>query len=90
MKISAVPILIGALGTILIAQSAGDVEYTNYTSTEEWDLPNESPGYDTKESDGEVPVTQELWGMRIILALPLFPGPLWPGMVIPSRALSMG
>ena len=26
--------------------------------------PDESPGYDTKRSDGEVPVMLELWGMR--------------------------
>ena len=25
--------------------------------------PNECPVYDTKQSDGEVPVMQELWGM---------------------------
>ena len=34
-----------------LAQSAGAVEY------------NKCPGYDTKQSDGEVPVIQELWGM---------------------------
>ena len=26
--------------------------------------PHECPEYDTKESDGKVPVTLELWGMR--------------------------
>ena len=26
--------------------------------------PNECPGYDTKQSDGEVPPVLELWGMR--------------------------
>ena len=26
--------------------------------------PNECPGYDTKQSDGEVPTVLELWGMR--------------------------
>ena len=29
---------------------------------------NECPGHDTKQSDGEVPVMLELWGMR---------GPAW-------------
>ena len=48
------------------------------------------PGYDTKLSDSEVPVTLELWGMQSTLSLPLLPGPLWPGMVATDRALSMG
>ena len=48
------------------------------------------PGYDTKQSDGEVPVMLELWRMRSTPSLPLLPGPLWPGMVAPDRALSMG
>ena len=52
--------------------------------------PNECPGYDTKQSDGEVPAVLELWGMRSIPSLPSPPGPLWPGVVAPDRALSMG
>ena len=36
------------------------------------------------------PVMLELWGMWSIPSLPLLPGPLWPGMVAPDRALSMG
>ena len=51
--------------------------------------PNESPGYDTKQSDGEVPVMLELWGMQSTLSLPLLLGPLWP-VVIPDRVLFMG
>ena len=43
--------------------------------------PNESPAYETKQSDGEVPVTLELWGMRSTPSLPSLPGPLWPGVV---------
>ena len=39
----------------VIAQSAGAVEYTDCTSAEGYDPPNECPGYDTKQSDGEVP-----------------------------------
>ena len=38
--------------------------------------PNECPGYDTKQSDGEVPAILELWGMRVTPSLPLLPGPL--------------
>ena len=52
--------------------------------------PPECPGYDTKQSNGEVPVMLELWGIRSTPSLPLLPGPLWPGVVAPDRALSMG
>ena len=52
--------------------------------------PNECPEYDTKQSDGEVPVMLGLWGMQNTPSLPLFPGTLWPGVVAPDRALSMG
>ena len=52
--------------------------------------PNESPGYDTKQSDGEVPAVPELWRMRSTPSLPSLPGPLWPGVVAPDWALSMG
>ena len=43
-----------------------------------------------KRSDGEAPVMLEIWGMRSTLSLPLLPGPLWPVMTAPDRALSMG
>ena len=42
-----------------------------------------------KKSDGEVPVMLGVWGM-LGLSLPLLPGPLWPRMVAPDVALSMG
>ena len=32
----------------------------------------------------------ELWGMQSTPSLPSLPGPLWPGVVAPDRALSMG
>ena len=67
----------------IITQSAGAVEYTDYTSAE-------CPGYDSKQSDGEVPVMRGLSGMRSTPSLPLLPGLLWPGVVAPDRALSMG
>ena len=51
--------------------------------------PNECPGNDTKQSDGEVPAMLELWGMRSTPSVPSLPGPLWPGVVEPDRALSM-
>ena len=48
------------------------------------------PGYDTKQSDGDDSVMQELWEMRITPLLPSLPGPLWPGVVAADRDLSMG
>ena len=39
-------------------------------------LPNECHGYDTKQSDGDIPVMLGLWGMRSTTSLPLLPGPL--------------
>ena len=33
-----------------------------------------APKYDTKQSDGEVLVMQELWGMRSTSLFPLLPG----------------
>ena len=75
----------------VIAQSAGAVEYTDCTSAEGLDPPpNESPGSDTKQSDGEVPAVLELWGMRSTPSLPSLPDPLWPGVIAPDRVLSMG
>ena len=75
-------------------QLAGAIEYTNCFSAEWYNHPSpprhECPGYDTKQSDGEVPAMLELWGMWSTPSLPLLPGPFWPGMVAPDRALSMG
>ena len=42
-----------------------------------------------KQSDGEVPVMLELWGMQSTSSLPSIPGLLWPGVVAPGRVLSM-
>ena len=49
--------------------------------------PHGCPGYNTKQSDGEVPVMLELWGMQSTPSLPSLPGPLWPGVVVPYRVL---
>ena len=51
---------------------------------------DECPRYDTKQSDGEVPVMLELWGMWNTPLLPLLQGPLWPQVVAPERVLSVG
>ena len=60
-----------------VAQSARAVEYTDCISADGGKtLPNECPGYDTKQSDGEVPVMLELWGMRSTPSLPLLQSPL--------------
>ena len=52
--------------------------------------PNECLGYDSKQSNGEVPGMLGLRGMRNTPSMPLLPGPLWPGVVAPDRALSIG
>ena len=52
--------------------------------------PNECSGYDTKQSDGEVPVTMELQGMQSTPSFPLLPGSLWLRVVALDRVLSMG
>ena len=52
--------------------------------------PHEYPGYDTKQSDGEVLVMLELLGIWSTSSMPLRPGPPWPEVLISDRALSMG
>ena len=61
-----------------IAQSAGAVEYTDYTSADGYAYPphNVGPGYDTKQFDGETPVMLEIWEMQSTSSLPSLPGPL--------------
>ena len=55
---------------------------------------NKCHGYDTKQSDGEVPVMLELWRMQSILSLSLLSGAttpgLCPGVVGTDRVLSLG
>ena len=53
-------------------------------------LPTERPGYDTKQSDAQVPVVLELWGIQSTHSLSSLPGPLLPGVVVPDRVSSMG
>ena len=43
-----------------LAQLAGAVEFTDWTSTEGWDPFNECPQYDTKQSDGNALVVLEI------------------------------
>ena len=73
-----------------LAQSAGDVEYADCFSAEGSYPLNQCPGYDTKQSESEVPVILELWGMRSTPSLPSLPGPHCCGVVAPDRILSTG
>ena len=60
-----------------ITENDYPVEYTDCFSSEGVrPPPNECPVYDTKQSDGEVPVMLELCGMQSIPSLPSLPGPL--------------
>ena len=72
-----------------LASSAGAVEYTDYFCR---GVPphNERPNYDIKQSDGEVPVMLELWGMQCTPLLSSLSGPFWPGVIAPDRVLSVG
>ena len=51
---------------------------------------NKCPDYDTKQSNGKVPVMLELWEMQSIHSLPSLPGSLWPQMIAHDMILSMG
>ena len=57
-----------------LAPSAEAVEYADCISAVGKNSLKEYPRYDTKQSDGEDPVKQELWGMRSTTSLPLLPG----------------
>ena len=59
-----------------MAQSAGAAEYTHFISAVGEDTPKKCSGYDTKQSDGKVPVRLELWGMWSTPLLPSVSGPL--------------
>ena len=65
-----------------------DVEYTDCILCGEVRPPNECPGYDTKHSDGDVPVMLGLWGIRSTTSLPSLPGPLGPDVIAPIYGLN--
>ena len=74
-----------------LAQSAEFIEYTNSISAEGQDsFPSECPGYYTKQSDDEVPVMLELWGIWSTSLTSSLPSLLWPRVVAPDSVLSMG
>ena len=82
-------VLVRIWSSMIFSPISWDVEDANCNSSEGQDPLTECPGYDTKLSDGEVPVLK-FWGMWNIPLLPLFPGSLWHGMIIPVRVPSMG
>ena len=53
-------------------------------------LPQRMSWYDTKQSDDEVPVILELLEIQSNPSLPSLSGPLWPGVVVSYRVLSIG
>ena len=72
-------------GHSLVAQSAEAVEYTECISAES----KTPPTNDTKQSNDEAAVIQELWVMRSTPSLLSLPGSLLSGVVAPDRVLSM-
>ena len=67
----------------------GALEYTKCISPDVQDSPNECPGCDTKQPNGETQVMLELWGIWSTPSLSLLPAPLWSGLVAPDKVLSM-
>ena len=47
-----------------------------------WDSPEQYPGYDIEQYDGEAQVILELWRMHCTSLLPSLLGSLWPGVVV--------
>ena len=72
-----------------LVQPARAVEYTASLQRVKTPLLNKCPGYDTKQSDSEIPVMLELWGMWSTPSLPSIPEPLWPRVVASDRVLSV-
>ena len=62
----------------------------NLSNTPHLTPSHECPVYDTKLSDGEVPVMLKLLGMLSTPSLLSLPGSLWPGVVVPDKFLPMG
>ena len=69
----------------------GTVEFTDCISAEGKTPPaKECPRYISKQTDSKVPVILELWGIRGTSSLSSLPSPLWPGVIVPDRVLSLG
>ena len=68
-----------------MTKSTGGELYTPTAS-----LQNECPVYDIKQSNSEVPVMLEIWGMQSTPSLPLLIDSYWAEVVAPDSVLSMG
>ena len=53
-------------------------------------VPSECPGYNTKQSNGDVSVMLELWGMQSTPLSPSLQCLFWLSIVAPDKAVSMG
>ena len=73
---------------IFLYESADDYNKNTQTASLQKERDWKYPGYDIKQSDGEVPVMLELWEMLNMPSTPLLPGSLWPGEVASDKALS--
>ena len=73
-----------------MAQSAGLLNILTSSLPTGKNPTNECPGYNTKQSDSEAPVMQELLRMRITPSLQSLSCPLWPWLGAPGRVLSFG
>ena len=76
--------------TFIFAQSAGAVEYPDCISTGREYFSDECLRYDNKQSDGDVSVMLDLWGMRSTFSFPSLLGSQWPVVVTPDRVLLIG
>ena len=73
-----------------MAQLDGAAEYTDFFSSEGYDSPEECPEYMTLNNlMVRLPLYLELWGMWSTHSLPLFPGPLWLGVVSLDSVLTL-
>ena len=83
-------IVYGFFSQVNFAQLAGAVEYTDCNSAESKD-PHSTSVLDMTLNNLMVRFSNAgALGMQSTPLLPSLPGPLWPGMVTPDRALSMG
>ena len=88
---------------IWVLQKQHQIHFKTLTFTEFWGCriyqlplcwevkspPHECPGYDTKQSDGEVPVMLERWEMWSTPSVISLQCPLWLRVAAPDRVLSI-
>ena len=71
-----------------MAESVRVAEYTTRLFEEGYDYSLQRMS--SKQSDGEVSVMMEVWGMQSTPSLQSLPGSLWPREVASDRVLPMG